>query len=180
MHNQHSVLRTITHSSISMLEDRNEPRLTCLKPCVHNCMYKQGQPWNLLIPNTAILRHSGIYTGMSFSKQGWSHRIPGRYMMLMVHLSKPGLETLYTTRSNPCCARVVSKPTQPPDSSAAFRGSLRSWTPPSGHLPLSCPQSSPSGQALKVVCCRRWAETCRAVSALSKGQMPCYKYTCLA
>lgn len=75
MHNQRSVLRTVTHSSISMLEDRNEPRLTCLKPCVHNCMYKQGQPWNLLIPNTAVLRHSGIHTGMSFSKQGWSHRI---------------------------------------------------------------------------------------------------------
>lgn len=29
---------------------------------------------------------------------------PGRYVMLMVHLSKPGLETLYTTRSHPCCA----------------------------------------------------------------------------
>lgn len=73
-HNQHCVPGAIMHSTLPMFEARNEPELTYLKPCVHNCMYKQqGQPWNLQIPNAA-LRHSGIYTGISFSRQGWSHR----------------------------------------------------------------------------------------------------------
>lgn len=92
-------------------------------------MYKQqGDPWNLQIPNTAVLRHSLIYTGMSFSSkgEGKADRTLISHVMLMVYLSKLGLESQYSTRSETCCVRVVPKPTQPPDSKAGPRGSLRS------------------------------------------------------
>lgn len=61
------------------------------------------------------------------------------------------------------------KPTQPPDGGAGPRGSIRSWTSPPEPIHLSFPLSFPPSQALEVVCCRRWAETCRAVGCLDKG-----------
>lgn len=60
------------------------------------------------------------------------------------------------------------KTTQPPDGRAGPRGSLRPWTSPPEPVPLSFPLSSPPRQAVEVVCCRRCAETCRAVGCLDK------------
>lgn len=168
MHNPRWIPGTITLSMFLTLEARNKPKLTHLKLRVHNYTYKQqGDPWNLQMSNTAALRHSLIYTGMSFSRWGWRHKtlicdVDGALVQAWA-----GISVHHQVWD--LCARVVPKPTQPPDSRAGPRGSLRSWTTPPGCIPLSCPLSCPPRQALEVVCCRRWAETCKAVGCPEKG-----------
>lgn len=179
MHNQHCVPGTIMHSMLPMLEARNEPEWIYLKPCVHNCMYKQqGQPWNLQIPNTAVLRLSGIYTQISFSRQGWSRR------------TLADLWCWWCT-----CPSVGWKLCMPPGHILAVPGlcpsqlnllivglDLEGVSGPE-HLHQDISLSTAHWVSLTD---KRWnwfvagGQTCRAVGALSKGQMPCYIYTCLA
>lgn len=94
-------------------------------------------------PNTAVPRHFAVYIRMSFSRQGWSHRALANTWCWWCTCPSLGWK-LYTTRSHPCCARAMCKPTKPPDSMAGPKGSFRTWTSPSNHLPLSCPTEFPS------------------------------------
>lgn len=156
------------------------PRSTCRRPGMSSseqawknmCIIanQTTRPaWKLQVLNTGVLRHSSIYMGTSFSRQGqscrtltdlwwWWGTCPGSGWRLCL---PPG-HTFTVTGTE-------YGPTQPPGSKAGPKGILRSWTSPLAHLPLSSTLSSPPGQALEAVCCRRWAETHRAAGALGKG-----------